>query len=330
VIIKRWARGQPLAEAVTVFEGEAGDVSVYASVDRTPGFERTVFGRATDFYNDRLFLLQRAALQPIDKPSDANLSFWRRHLLLELRSDWAVAGRTHPRGSLLVADAAAYLRGERELTALFTPTATRSLAGFTTTHGTVLVDVLDNVASRLEEWRPQGGRWVRREVQAPFPGTLGVAPLHDPLLAEDDLAEAYQLTYADFLTPDALLLGRTGSDERETLKSRPAFFDAAACAWSSSSRPRRTARGCPTSWSGRAARRPTAPTRRCSTATAASRSRCSPATRAPSAAPGPAAAASTSSPTSAAAANTARAGTRRRSSTTASAPTTTSSPWPRT
>ncbi|MDH5540020.1 MAG: prolyl oligopeptidase family serine peptidase, partial [Rhizobacter sp.] len=30
----------------------------------------------------------------------------------------------------------------------------------------------------------------------------------------------------DFLTPDSLALGRTGSDARELLKSRPAFFDA--------------------------------------------------------------------------------------------------------
>jgi prolyl oligopeptidase len=124
-----------------------------------------------------------------------------------------------------VIDAAAFLRGERRFTALFTPSATRSLAGFTTTRTKVLVSVLDDVAGRIEEWRPVGERWVRREVAAPFPGTLGVEALHDPLLARDDLAEAYLLTYTDFLTPDSLLLGRTGSDARETLKARPRFFD---------------------------------------------------------------------------------------------------------
>ena len=41
-IIKRWRRGTPLADAETVFEGERTDVSVFASVDRTPGFERTL------------------------------------------------------------------------------------------------------------------------------------------------------------------------------------------------------------------------------------------------------------------------------------------------
>jgi prolyl oligopeptidase len=43
-------------------------------------------------------------------------------VLIQLRSDWAVAGKTWPRGSLLVADAAAYLKGSASFTALFTPT----------------------------------------------------------------------------------------------------------------------------------------------------------------------------------------------------------------
>jgi prolyl oligopeptidase len=64
-------------------------------------------------------------------------------------------------------------------------------------------------------------------VQAPFPGTLGAQSLHDPQVADDPLAEAYLLTYTDFLTPESLLLGHAGSDAREAMKSRPAFFDAA-------------------------------------------------------------------------------------------------------
>ena len=225
-LIKRWQRGQKLADAVTVYEGQAKDVSAFASVDLTPGFERTVVGRMTDFYSNRIFLLQGGKTVAIDKPDDAQLAFWRDRVLIELRSDWPLAGVTWPRGSLLVADAAAYLRGERRLSALFTPTATRSLAGFATTRSSVLVNVLDNVASRLEEWSSGAEGWQRREVRAPYPGTLTATALHDPLLAKDDLAEAYFLNASDFLQPDSLQLGRLGSDERERLKALPTFFDA--------------------------------------------------------------------------------------------------------
>jgi len=225
-IVKRWARGTPLESAQIVFEGEAADVAAGVSVDRTPGWERTIFSRAIDFYNTRLSLLTPAGLVAIDKPDDASLGFWRERVLIELRSDWTVGGRTWPRGALLVGDAAAYLRGERRFEALFTPTPTRSLAGYGTTRDKIVLNVLDNVAGRVEELSPAaGGGWARREVQAPFPGALSTTELDDPTLPDDPLAEAYFLSYTDFLTPDSLYLGRTGSDERELLKARPEYFD---------------------------------------------------------------------------------------------------------
>ena len=231
-IVKRWKRGTPLAEAATVFEGEKADVAVRASVDTTPGHERTIIQRSLDFYNSKRLLLQGTKLLPMDVPDDASVTFWNSAgapvdtLLMELRSDLAAPKRTHPRGSLLAIDAAAYERGERHFSVLFEPTATRSLAGFALTRDHVLVNVLDNVASKLEEWRRTPEGLMRREVAAPFPGTLGVSGLNDPMLAEDTLAESYLLTYSDFLTPDTLSLGQTGTDTRAVLKSLPATFDA--------------------------------------------------------------------------------------------------------
>ena len=227
--IKRWKRGTPLASAATVFEGQPGDVGVGLDIDRTPGFERTLFSRQAGFFTNRHALLQAdGKVQPLDLPEDALIESAGAHLLLRLRGDWSVGGRTWPRGSLLVGDAAAVLRGERDkFTALFTPTATRALTAFATTAGAVLLTVSDNVASRLEEWRPVDGRWTRRDVDAPFPGTLNVTSLHDKALKGDALADSYLLNVANFLQPDTLQLARVGSDARELLKSRPSFYDAA-------------------------------------------------------------------------------------------------------
>jgi prolyl oligopeptidase len=105
-LVKRWRRGTPLAAAQTVFEGEPGDVSAFVDVDHTPGFERAIVGRHTDFYNSKQWLLLRdGTLRAIDYPSDAQFSFWRERVLVELKSDWSIDGRTWPRGSLLAADA---------------------------------------------------------------------------------------------------------------------------------------------------------------------------------------------------------------------------------
>ncbi|HJV96320.1 MAG TPA: prolyl oligopeptidase family serine peptidase [Albitalea sp.] len=225
-VIKRWKRGTPLTDAVTVFEGQRQDVSASVSLDRTPGYERTLFVRSLDFYHRETFLQQGGELVRLDIPNDASLGFMRDSLLLQTRSPLQAGEQTFPAGSLLVADAASYLRGERRLRALFTPTATRSLEGYTITRDHIIVNVLDNVASKLEQWHKQGSEFSFSEIKAPFPGTLGVASLHDDLLAHDPLADNYLLTYTDFLTPDSLLLAQAGSSARTRLKARKPLFHA--------------------------------------------------------------------------------------------------------
>lgn len=226
-VIKRWQRGQRWQDAVTVFEGQKSDVAAWASVDRTPGFERTLFGRSIDFYRTEVFLQDGGQLRRIPKPDDAELAFWREWALVSLRSPWTVDGRTWPVGALLVCSAQSLMEGKPALSALFTPTATRSLNGYQITHRRLLLSVLDNVAGRVEEvWRGADGFWQRREVATPFPGTVGIQALHDPLLRDDPLGEAWLLSYTDFLTPDTLSLARTGSDSFERLKARPAYFEA--------------------------------------------------------------------------------------------------------
>jgi prolyl oligopeptidase len=237
-LVQRWTRGTPLASAVTVFEGAASDVSVSVSVDLTPGHERTLFSRSLDFYHQQHFLLQGDALVSVDLPSDASFSFWNHvgdatdTLLIELRSDWNVAGMTYRSGSLLAADARACLAGDRHFTVLFTPTATCSLAGYTPTRHHLIVNLLDNVASRLELWQRTPGGFEPRTIDAPHPGTLSVRSLHDPMRRDDPLAESYLLGYTDFLTPDTLFLGQTPASGSltapplERLKARPALFDA--------------------------------------------------------------------------------------------------------
>jgi prolyl oligopeptidase len=226
-IIKRWRRGTALADAVVAFEAEPGDAWAAVSVDHTPGYERTLFTRAIDFFHSKTFLLQGEQLVPLDIPDDSSVSFMRDTLLLQIRSDWQPGATRFEAGSLLVADASSYLRGEPRMRALFTPTPTRSLAGFTLTRDHVLLSVLDNVTGRLEQWHKRGGEFRGGAIDAPSPGTLSVTGLHDPLLAEDPLAEHYLLVFTDFLTPDTLYLASTTRDTaRERLKSAPAWFDA--------------------------------------------------------------------------------------------------------
>ncbi|MCK7471934.1 MAG: hypothetical protein MZU95_14975 [Desulfomicrobium escambiense] len=243
-------------------------------------------------------------------------------MLLELRSDWT-RGRPDlaARARCWRPTPSAYLaRRARASTALFDADAD-ALAGRLRRHAqrTLLVERARQrapAASRNGTPRGDGG-WQRREVRRPAPARLGWRRCTTRAVDDDPLAEAYLLT-VDRL-PDArhAAARRTpAATQREALKSLPGLLRRRrACASSSASPPRRTARACPTSWSGRAGAQ-----RRRRQPDAALRLRrlrglaCCPGyCGAVGARLARAAAASTCWPTSAAAASSARAGTRRRS-----------------
>lgn len=218
--LREWRRGTPLAQATLLYEAGADDLGVDAYYDNSPGYERQFIERQSGFYTSELFLREPTGLARVPKPDDAVAYAVRDQLILELRSDWQVGGQLHPQGSLLACDFDAFMQGRQELTALFTPTATRSLERVCATRGALLLSELENVQSRLVELRHADGAWHRRQVDAPAFGTLEVHPL-DPINSDQ-----YFLTINDFLTPTTLYLAQVGSDQRRALKALPAYFDA--------------------------------------------------------------------------------------------------------
>jgi prolyl oligopeptidase len=229
--IKRWQRGTLLLQAPVVFEGQAQDVSVGVSVDTQPGFERILFYRTLDFYNQQHFLLQGEDLVLLDIPSDATPCFMRETLLLQTRSDWQpqLGGPTFPKGSLLQTNAHRYAQGERHLTeksALFTPTATCSMADYHLTRDHILINTLDHVTSRLLLWHKQHDTFTPAAIDTPALGSLSIKSLHDPHIGgKDPLGEFFWLTHTDFLTPDTLTLCSTQYPQREPIKARKSLFD---------------------------------------------------------------------------------------------------------
>ncbi|MFN7696163.1 MAG: prolyl oligopeptidase family serine peptidase [Burkholderiales bacterium] len=226
-ISKLWARGTPLTSAKTVFEGETKDTWVGITVDGHGAKQRSIVQRALDFYRAEYHLVQPdGKLRKLDLPLDAQPNLWGERLLITLRSDWKLGGKTFKAGSLVVGSWSEFLAGKRNFQSLFTPTATRSLAGYTTTHRHVVLNVSDNVASKLEEWDFSGKTAKLRSIAAPFPGMLSVRSLYDDDLPTDSLSDKYLVQYSDFLTPDTLYLASAGTDERMRLKSRQSWFDA--------------------------------------------------------------------------------------------------------
>ena len=218
-IVKLWKRGTPLADAKTIFEGKAEDVASSGETEILPDGRWDVVTRVPAFFRQETFILEGEKLVKLDIPEDSEpRAFFRDRLLLSLRSDWTVGGRTYREGSLLAAEMKDLLRGQHRLEVLFEPSARVSLAAVGNTRDRVLLQTLDNVKSRLSALSPNGPGWNRTEI--PTPG-LGTAELG----AMNDWSTNWFFTYEDFTTPMSLWLSQNGGPA-EKVKTMPAFFDA--------------------------------------------------------------------------------------------------------
>lgn len=219
-IAKEWQRGTPLASAGVVYEGKADDLSISAFRDHSRGFERDFVSRALAFYSDELYLRSAdGKLVKIDAPDSAQKSVHHEWLTLQLRDPWTVGGKIWPAGALIVTRFDDFMAGKREFHALFAPTETTSLSACNWTRNHLLLDVLDNVKSRVDVLTPSATGWTH----APLDGVPAIGTV-TMLAVDEEESDDYFMTVADYLTPTTLYLGSVGRAP-EKLKSTPEFFD---------------------------------------------------------------------------------------------------------
>ena len=221
-VAKIWKRGTSLTEAEVVYEGEETDVGVWAYASHTPESTYEIVTRAITFYRTETLVRLGGRMVRLDIPLDANMyGFFKGQMLVELKSDWEVGGKTYPQGALLGIDLDDFLAGSRQFDEIVVPGERSSLAGVSTTENLLLINMLDNVKSVLYEYRFGPDDWVRTRVDAPEFGSLSFG-------STDEFSDTYFFNYNGFLTPSSLYLVDHESGERNVrqVKSLPAFFDA--------------------------------------------------------------------------------------------------------
>ena len=223
-IVKQWQRGTPMSAAKTVFEANDKDLGAQGFHDFAPGFERDFIWRGFAFYNNELYVVGKDGKPVrIDVPNSAEKGVHREWLTLQLREPLTEGGKTYPAGSLLATNLDALMKGKREWKVVFTPTATTSLQAAVWTKDFLLLNLLEDVKSRIEVFYPRPDGWDSSGLETKeeiVDLTVGAV--------DADNSNEYWLTSTSFLTPTSLSLGEAGLREPEVLKQLPAWFDASA------------------------------------------------------------------------------------------------------
>jgi prolyl oligopeptidase len=215
---KLWRRGTPLSSAQTLFEGEAGDVSVSVGAWRTADRNMNFVVHRPSFFQAARHILEGGELIRLDLPLDANPSLVRDRLVVYLRSPWEVGGRSYAGGSLIHMAYTDFLAGARGFELMLQPTDRQTVNSVSATSDYLLVSMLDNVRGELRRYSYADGRWSFEPVPAPAMGNVGVA-------ATSPHSNRYFFTYSGFTQPTTLYLAGEDGSVRD-VRSLPEMWKA--------------------------------------------------------------------------------------------------------
>ncbi len=218
--VKEWKRGTPLADAKLVLEGREDDVGLSTTVTHEKGRRYEMVSRNITFWESEDFIRVGDKWVQLDTPRDAQVQAANNLLLVKLKTDWKTGKATYKAGSLVATDIDRFLEGKRDLDVIYEPGERAALRSVAVTKDLILLDILDNVKSRIVEVRRAAGRWVSTDVKIPPSSVVAVGAL------DRDDSNDYWMTVTSFVEPTTLYLATPSRAEREKLKYLPAFFDA--------------------------------------------------------------------------------------------------------
>ena len=218
-ITKIWKRGTSLNEAITLFQGYETDVSVGGVVDNKPERQYVIVHRGITLYTSNVFVLNDDKLIKLEIPEDAQfIGIFKNQLLVELKSDWNIAGKTYKQGALISINYNKFLKGDRNFEIIIEPEKLSSLVSVSNTKNYLLINKLTNVRSELFKYFLKDGKWSHEKVNAPDYGTIFVS-------STDDYSDQYFFSYQNFLTPSSLYYIPNNGQKMEKVKSLPHYFN---------------------------------------------------------------------------------------------------------
>lgn len=217
-----WRRGEPMEEATEVFAGEQADVwaGVYRIWDHDTAYD--IADRVPTFFTSHKFLYTDGGeLQRIEIPDDAEFhGVLHGQAIVELKTAWTPGDTEYAQGALIAINFERFMQGDREFEVLVAPTESSAIkrGGVMSTRDYLIVNLLDDVVSRLIRLEWTDGEWVSADIETESPGNIS-------LVTSSDESNLYFFNYEGFLKPDTLYVANDGGATAEPLQSLPEYFD---------------------------------------------------------------------------------------------------------
>ncbi|MGI9170824.1 MAG: S9 family peptidase, partial [Caulobacteraceae bacterium] len=228
-VVKTLKRGQPLAQAIEVFRGQASDVSVDPVVLHDgAGRAMTLIQRGIDFFHTEIWRLTDRGPVKLDLPEKITVrGLLDGALVFTTEQDWAFDGRSYKAGALLAlnparlaADSASARGGESAEPLIFQPGPRQSVEQVEVTKTRIVAAIYDNVRGALVAFEA-GGEAGWRQSRLPVTANSSVS-----IVAAEVASDTLYYDVEGFLDPTRLWRADAASGAAAAIKALPARFDA--------------------------------------------------------------------------------------------------------
>ena len=225
--VRVWIRGTPLAQAKSVYEGQASDAILQISTVGSGKQTQGVITRALDYSTYELLLIDaegKSKILPFPRSikSFGVLGASSRHVIAQLSQDTTIEGKPYKAETVVAYDASAEAQEGHRVSAVYSPVegefVDAGYGGLAATQDDVLLVASRNLEQRIIGARFVNGQWKQREVfQAGAGETLAVR-------GDERDRNEFVAAIAGFVTPRSQYLFRENGS-RSLLAKDPVILD---------------------------------------------------------------------------------------------------------
>lgn len=185
-------------KAPIVFETVATHVSTDPFTVYSGGKLHTFVSNYIKTFQQELFYVTGKTTKKVNLQKDANfVGLYQNQLLVSLQSDWTINNKTYKQGSLVSVDLDKNLSGTFDVEVIYEPNAKSTFVSAMLSKDFVVVNTLENVQSKIINFKRVNGKWSGEKLHAPDFGSIH-------LVASDNITNDYFFMYSDFITPTTL------------------------------------------------------------------------------------------------------------------------------
>ncbi len=219
-IIKKWKRGTPLSEAVTLFTAEKKSMAARAFQIKEKKTSFEIITESTSFWSSDKYQLEEGNLVQLAIPTTANIAgTYQNKLLISLKEDWDFMGKKYIQGEILLVDINLLKGRNGSIESVIKPNSKTIIESVIATKKGLLVTILEDVKAKLYRYKKlKKGNWDIQNIPFPENGALSIASV-------DDKTGDFFVQYESFITPPSLYHVDAKKLEPVLVKQQDESFD---------------------------------------------------------------------------------------------------------